>query len=157
MKGLCGDRNLEKVPETSGFILLTLESECKNFWIYSSKKYNKHPRVPHSDSPIVTSLHIYFLLSLYIYIFIYIYTQTLSLSLYIYITHTLLCCCSVTRSCLTLWDSMDCSTPGFPVLQHLLEFAQTPVRWVGDAIQPFHPLSSPSPPAFNLSQHQGFF
>ena len=52
---------------------------------------------------------------------------------------------------------MDFSTPGFPVLHHLLEFAQTHVHWVGDAIQSFHPLSFPSPPAFNLSQHQGLF
>ena len=51
---------------------------------------------------------------------------------------------------------MDCSTPGFPVLHHFLEFAQTHVHWVGDAIQPSHPLSSPSP-AFNLTQHQGLF
>ena len=48
-------------------------------------------------------------------------------------------------------------TPGFPVLLHLLEFAETHVHWVGDAIQPSHPLSSPSPPTFNLSQHQGLF
>ena len=52
---------------------------------------------------------------------------------------------------------MDCSTPGFPVLHHLPEFGQTHVHRVGDAIQPSHPLSSPSPPAFNLSQHQGLF
>ena len=52
---------------------------------------------------------------------------------------------------------MDCSTPGFPVHHQLPEFAQTHVHWVGDAIQPSHPLSSPSPPAFNLSQHQGLF
>ena len=52
---------------------------------------------------------------------------------------------------------MDCSTPGFPVLHYLLEFAQTHVRWVDDAIQPSHPLLPPSPPAFNLSQHQGLF
>ena len=52
---------------------------------------------------------------------------------------------------------MDCSTPGFPVLHHLPEFAQTHVHWVGDAIQPSCPLSPPSPPAFNLSQHQGLF
>ena len=51
-------------------------------------------------------------------------------------------CSSVTKPCLTLCNSMDCSTPGFPVLQHLLEFAQTHVHWVGDAIQPSHPLSS---------------
>ena len=54
---------------------------------------------------------------------------------------------------------MDCSTPGFPVYHQLLEPTQTHVHvhWVGDAIQPPHPLSSPSPPTFNLSQHQGFF
>ena len=64
--------------------------------------------------------------------------------------------CSVAQSCPTLYDPMECSTPGFPVLHHLPEFAQTHVHWVSDAIQPSHPLSSPSPPAFNLSQHQGF-
>ena len=52
-------------------------------------------------------------------------------------------------------DPMDCSTPGFPVLYHHPELAQTHVHWVGDATQPSHLLSSPSPPAFNLSQHQG--
>ena len=56
-----------------------------------------------------------------------------------------------------LCDSMDSSTPGFPALHHLPELAQTHVHWVGDAIQPSHPLSSPSAPAFDLSQHQGFF
>jgi len=52
---------------------------------------------------------------------------------------------------------MDCSTPGFRVHHQLPELAQTHVHRVGDAIQPSHPLSSPSPPAFNLSQHQGLF
>ena len=66
-------------------------------------------------------------------------------------------CCSVAQSCPTLCDPMDCSTPGFPVLHHLPEFAQTHLHWVGDAIQPSHPLSSPSPPALNLSQHQDLF
>ena len=61
------------------------------------------------------------------------------------------CCCSVAQLCLTLCDSMDCSMPGFPVLHHLLELTQTHVHLVGDAIQPSCPLSSPSPPAFNLS------
>ena len=56
----------------------------------------------------------------------------------------------------SLWP-LDCSTPGFPVLHHLLEFAQTHVHWFIDAIQPSHPLSSPSPPAFNLSQWIGLF
>ena len=64
---------------------------------------------------------------------------------------------SVARSCLTLCDPMDCSTPGFPVHHQLPEFTQTHVYQVGDAIQPSHPLTSPSPPAFNLSQHQGLF
>ena len=50
---------------------------------------------------------------------------------------------------------MDCGMPGFPVLHHLPKYAQTHVLWVSDAIQPSHPLSSPSPPTFNLSQHQG--
>ena len=63
-------------------------------------------------------------------------------------------CCSVTKSCLTLWDPMDCSTPPFPVPHHLLEFAQTHVYWVGDAFQPSRPLRSPSSP---FSQHQGLF
>ena len=65
--------------------------------------------------------------------------------------------CSVSQSCLTLWDPMDCSMPGLPAHHQLLEFTQTHVHWVGDAIQPSHPLLSPSPPAFNLPQHQGLF
>ena len=52
---------------------------------------------------------------------------------------------------------MDCSTSGFPLYHQLLEIAQTHVHWVSDTIQPSHPLSSPSSPAFNLSQHQGLF
>ena len=88
-------------------------------------------------------------------------------------------CCSVTKASPTLWDPMDCSTPvcpvlyhlpefahthvqdcstpGCPVLHHLPEFAHTHVHWVGDAIQSSCPLLPPSPPAFNLSQHQGLF
>ena len=64
---------------------------------------------------------------------------------------------SVAQSCLTLCDPMDCSTPGLPVHHQFPELTQTHVHWVGDAMQPSHPLSSPSPPAFNLSQHQGLF
>ena len=66
-------------------------------------------------------------------------------------------CCSVTKSCPALCNPMNWSTPGLPVLHRLSEFAQTHVHWVGDAIQPSHSLSSPSPPALNLSQHQGLF
>ena len=64
---------------------------------------------------------------------------------------------SVTQSCPTLCDPMDCSTPGLPVHHLVPEFTQTHVHRVGDAIQPSHPLSSPFPPALNLSQHQGLF
>ena len=63
----------------------------------------------------------------------------------------------VTQSCLTLCDPMDCSMPGLPVHHQLPELTQTHVHWIGDAIHPFHPLSSPSPPTFNLSQYQGLF
>jgi len=64
---------------------------------------------------------------------------------------------SVSQSCPTLCDPMNRSTPGLPVHHKLPEFTQTHVHWVGDAIQPSHPLSSPFPPAPNPSQHQGLF
>ena len=64
---------------------------------------------------------------------------------------------SVAQLCRTLCDPMNCSTPGLPVHCQLPEFTQTHVHWVSDAIQPSHPLPTPSPPALNLSQHQGFF
>ena len=64
---------------------------------------------------------------------------------------------SVAQSCLTLCDPMNRSTPGLPVHHQLPEFIQTHVHRVGDAIQPSHPLSSPSPPASNPSQHQSLF
>ena len=73
-----------------------------------------------------------------------------------------LVCCSAAaakslQSCPTLCDPMNRSTPGLPVHHHLPESTQTHVHGVDDAIQPSHPLSSPSPPALNLSQHQGLF
>ena len=64
---------------------------------------------------------------------------------------------SVTKSCPTLCNPMDCSMPGFPVRHQLLELAQTRVHRVGDAIKPSYPLMFPSPPAFDLPQHQGLF
>ena len=64
---------------------------------------------------------------------------------------------SIAQSCLTLCDPTDCSIPGFHLHHQLPELAQTHVHWVGDAIQPSHSLSFPSPPALNLSQHQGLF
>ena len=64
--------------------------------------------------------------------------------------------CSFAQSCPSLYDSTDCSSPGFCILYRLPELAQTHVHRVSDAIQPFLPQSCPSPPAFSLSQHQGF-
>ena len=64
---------------------------------------------------------------------------------------------SVPQLCQTLCDPMNCSTPGLPVHHQLPECTQTHVHWVTDAIQPSHPLLSPSPPALSLSQHQGLF
>ena len=64
---------------------------------------------------------------------------------------------SVAQSCPTLCDPMNRSTPGLPVHHHLLEFTQTHVHQVRDAIQPSHPRSSPPPPSPNLSQHQSLF
>ena len=64
---------------------------------------------------------------------------------------------SIAQSCLILCDPMDCSTPGLPAHHQLPEFTQTHVHWVPDVIRPSHPLSSSSPPAFNLFQHQGLF
>ena len=66
-------------------------------------------------------------------------------------------CCSVAKFCLTLCDPMDCRMPGFPVLRYFPEFAQTHVHWVGDATQPSHPVSPPSPSFLNLFQHPSFF
>ena len=68
-----------------------------------------------------------------------------------------LLCCSVAQSCLSLCNPMNCGISGFLVLHCLPEFAQTRVHWVDDAIQPSQPLLPPSPPAVNLSQHQGLF
>ena len=63
----------------------------------------------------------------------------------------------VFQSCLTLCNPMDCSTPGLPVHHQLPESTQIHIHWISDAIQPSLPLLSPSPPALNLSKHQGLF
>ena len=67
------------------------------------------------------------------------------------------CCCSFSQSCPTLCSPTDCSTPGLPVLCHLLKFAQVHIHCIGDAIQPSYPLMPSSPSALNLSQDQGLF
>ena len=81
------------------------------------------------------------------------HTHLLSLSTFVVV----LVASSVVHSCPTLCGPMDCSTAGLPVHRQLPELTQTHVHWVGDAIQPSHPLPSPSPPVFNHSQHQGLF
>ena len=68
-----------------------------------------------------------------------------------------ICISSVTQLCPTLCNPMDSSTPGLPVHHQPPELTQTDIHWVSDAIQPSHPLSSPFPPAFSVSQHQGLF
>ena len=71
-------------------------------------------------------------------------------------TSLVICCCSVAKSCLTLCNPMDCSTPGFPVFHYLPEFAQNHVPFIGDAIQPSHVLSPSSLPALNLCKTRVF-
>ena len=66
-------------------------------------------------------------------------------------------CCSVAKSCPTLCNPVACSIPGFPFVHYLLDLAKSHVHWVNNAIRPSYPLLPPSPPAFNLSQHQGLF
>ena len=71
-------------------------------------------------------------------------------------THIYIYISSVPQSCVTLWDPKDCTTPGLPVHHQLPELAQTHFHWVDDAIQPSHPLLSPSPPTYNLSHIRVF-
>ena len=88
----------------------------------------------------------------------YLYCQALpSVTSSLYYHKCLFQFSSLAQSCTTLCNPMNCSTPGFPILHQLPELAQTHVYRVGDVTQPSHPLSSPSPPAFSLSQHQGLF
>ena len=88
-------------------------------------------------------------ISIYVYTYIYFF---IFFSILIYFSFQF---SSVTQSCPTLCDPMDCHMPGFPVHHQLPELAQTHIHRVGNAIQPSHSLSSPSLPAFNLAQHQG--
>ena len=75
----------------------------------------------------------------------------------LYVKYLVIQFSSVAQFCLTLCYPMNCSTPGLPVHHHLPEFTQTHIHRVRDAIQPSHPLLSPSPPAPNLSQHKSLF
>ena len=88
---------------------------------------------------------------------VYYLPDNLYASFYLFLILFTLQFSSVAQSCLTLCDPLDCSMPGFPVHHQLWELNQTRIHQVGDAIQTSHLLSPPSPPAFNLSQHQGHF
>ena len=107
----------------------------------------------------ITNMHYNLLLSLWIRHLTLIECNALSSISYliINIVKTAVQFSSVAQSCLTLCDPMNCSTPGLPVHHQLPEFTQTHVHRVSDAIQPSHPLLSPSPPAPNPSQHQSLF
>ena len=105
-----------------------------------------------------TSLELFSLLYMLKYMFLEVlYQRCIYITfIFILIVYVIFCCCSVAQSCHTLCDPMDCTTPGFPVLHHFPELSQTHVHSLSDAIQPSHPLSFPSAPAFNLSQHRVF-
>ena len=90
------------------------------------------------------------------YLFLVGYFYLICINLHRYLKFTVQFS-SVTQSCPTLCEPTDCSMPGLPVHHQLLEFTQTHVHWVDDAIQPTHLLPSPSPLVLNLSQHQGLF
>ena len=131
-------------------------------WYYYSRGYSQprgqtctswFPALQEDSSPLAPSGKTFSLLckDTYIYsILLYVYINTCTL-VWVYMFS------SVAQSCPTHCDPMNCSTPGLPVHHQLPEFTQSHVHRVGDAIQPSHPLSSPSPPAPNPSQHQSLF
>ena len=132
---------------------MLLSKRPKNPWIPSSKDLSFFclilisPNSFYTSEPPPLSSHSFFPLAFsYEALFKFLFLSSFSC-----------CCCSIAQSCPTLYNPMDCSKPGFPVFYYLLEFAQTHVHWVDDAIQPSHPLSPPSPPALNLSQQPGLF
>jgi len=124
--------------------------------VFSNTTVQKHQFFCTWLSDWTTTIYVHIYCCVYVYICIYMCVY-MCVYVYMYIHIYCWCCCSVTKSCLTLCDPMNCSMTGFPVFHPLPEFAQTHVHWVGDAIQPSHSLSPHSPPALNFSQHQGLF
>ena len=120
-----------------------------------------NPPLPPTCSPLlITSfflcLCICFSFAIYINLYYFLYsTHKQYHTVFVFFSQTYFS--SVAQSCLTLCDPMNRSTPGLPVHHQLPEFTQTHVHWVGDAIQPYHSLLSPSPPAPNPCQRQGLF
>ena len=109
--------------------------------------FHSEPKHIFLTTPIHTFHSFFFLNRWFCFLFIYVLAVLPSFSS-VQFSHSVVS---------TLCDPMDCSTSGLPIDLQLLELAQTHVHWVRDAIQPSHPLSSPSPPTFNPSQHQGLF
>ena len=95
--------------------------------------------------------------SVVLYSFPFLYCSSFWLPMKIVFSPLTSCCCSVTKSCQTLCEPMNCSTPGSSVHHYLPGFARTHVPWVSETIQPSHPLSPPSPFALSFSQYQGLF
>ena len=108
-----------------------------------------------SSIPRINSTWLWYII-LFIHCWVCFANTFLRIFIFIFL-RDIFCCCLVIKSYPALSDSMDCSTSGFLVLHYFLQFAQTHVPWVGDAIQPCHPLSPSSPPALSLSQHQSWF
>ena len=149
-----------KQSEHLKYINIKITIKNKNINLsYTSRKYRitkSLKRKKHSKYYIIHTKYSYIILESYIKVLKSLlkekYFQISLLSKFYSIQFS-----SVTQSCLTLCDPMNCSTPGLPVHHQLLEFTQTHLHRVGDAIQPSCPLSSPSPPAPNPSQHQSLF
>ena len=100
------------------------------------------PNFPHLFRSLPTPVIMFVSLTMFLFVMLIVFSVQFS---------------SVAQSCPTPRDPLNCSTPGLPVHHQLPEFTQTHIHRVGDAIQPSHPLSSPSPPAPNPSQHQSLF
>ena len=127
---------------TPGFPVLHLLPEFAQVYVHwvSDGIQPSHPQLPPSP-PVLNQLSQNQGLFQWVGYYIHMYVQFIS----------------VTQSCPTFCDPMNCSTPGLPVHHQLPEFTQTHVHWIRDAIQPSHPLLSPSPPAPKPSQHQSLF
>ena len=129
-------------------------NRCSSFSPHRKRAFLEDCPLPHAEQRLLISRYLCSFLSLfYLYWSIDLFSISISIFIYPYSVQF----SSVVQSCPTLWDPMNHSKPGLPVHHQLPEFTKTHAHRVCDAIQPSHPLSSPSPPAPNPSQHQGLF
>ena len=147
---------LSVIPILLGGYVAFVFCDSVHIYIYIYKHTHTHKRICILMQGTLKSLHARKLLGSW-YLFWYYWKLNSSDSVRVYFQTTVSQFSSVAQSRPALCNPMDCSTPGFPVHHQLPELTQTHVHRVSDAIQPFHPPSFPSPPAFNLSQHQGLF